>query len=109
VSDGELNATLRIGDLPETITLDRACELLAERRNADPTTWKRKAVKKTAKKATAKKTTAKKATAKKTAKKATAKKVAPKKATGAEKRAALKEGAQANAALVAKTEHAVDK
>ena len=36
VTDGETNATLRLGDTPETMTLDRACELLAERRNAEP-------------------------------------------------------------------------
>jgi DNA topoisomerase-1 len=102
VSDGEVNATLRIGDLPETITMDRACELLAERRNAEPSTRPRRVAKKTAKKTT-KKVTAKKTAAKKTTKKATAKK-----ATGAEKRAALKEGAEANAALVAKAEHTDD-
>ena len=116
VSDGEVNATLRIGDLPETITLDRACELLAERRNADPSTRPRKfakkaakkTTKKAAKKATAKKVTAKKAAKKVTAKKATAKKATAKKATAAEKRAAVKEGAQVNAALVAKAQHTDD-
>ena len=36
VTDGESNATLRVGDTPETITLERAGELLAERRNAEP-------------------------------------------------------------------------
>ena len=36
VSDGESNATLRLGDTPETITLERAGELLAERRNSEP-------------------------------------------------------------------------
>ena len=88
VTDGETNATLRLGDTPETITLDRACELLAERRNAEPSTARRttkkapaKAAKKTAKKA-AKKTT------KKAAKKTT------KKATGAAKRAAVAQGAE---------------
>jgi hypothetical protein len=38
VTDGETNATLRLGDTPETLTLDRASELLAERRNAEPST-----------------------------------------------------------------------
>jgi DNA topoisomerase-1 len=99
VSDGEVNATLRLGDLPETISLDRACELLAERRNADPSTRTRRPVKKAAKK------TAKKAT-KKSATKAPAKKAAAKKATGAEKRAAMQEGAKVNAALVAKAQSA---
>jgi topoisomerase IA-like protein len=37
VTDGEFNATLRVGDTPDSISFDRACELLAERRNADPT------------------------------------------------------------------------
>ncbi len=32
VSDGETNASLRRGDTPEAITLERAVELLAERR-----------------------------------------------------------------------------
>ena len=49
VTDGETNATLRLGDTPETITLDRACELLAERRNAEPSTRPRKATKATKK------------------------------------------------------------
>ncbi|WP_222262486.1 type I DNA topoisomerase [Modestobacter marinus] len=68
VTDGEVNASLRKGDDVETITLERAAELLADRRERAPV--KRKAVKKTAaKKAPAKKAT--KATAKKTTKKAT--------------------------------------
>ena len=59
------------------LTLERAAELLAERRAKGPA---KKAAKKGAKKATAKKATAKKTTAKKTtAKKATAKKAAAKK------------------------------
>jgi len=92
VTDGEVNATLRLGDTPETITLDRACELLAERRNAEPSTRVRKATKK----ATAKKSATKKVAAKKT----TAKKAATK-ATGAAKRAAVAKGAKANATLAA--------
>jgi DNA topoisomerase-1 len=36
VTDGETNASLRKGDLPEAITLQRAIELLAERRTAGP-------------------------------------------------------------------------
>jgi DNA topoisomerase I len=87
VTDGETNATLRLGDTPETISLDRACELLAERRNAEPSTRPRKAVKKTAKKTT---------------KKAT-KKAPAKKATGAAKRDAVAKGAKSNAALLAAT------
>ena len=74
VTDGETNASLRKGDDIETITIDRAAELLADRRARGPVTKKKTTAKKTpAKKATAKKATAKKATAKKTpAKKAPA-------------------------------------
>ncbi len=98
VTDGETNATLRLGDTPESITLDRACELLAERRNAEPSSRPRKV----AKKSPAKKSPAKKSAAKKsTAKKSTAKKPATKKVTGAEKRAAVAKGATTNAALSA--------
>ena len=71
VTDGEYNATLRKDDSVEAITLERAAELLAERRAKGPA---KKAAKKTAKKAPAKKAAAKKTAAKKTAKKATAKK-----------------------------------
>jgi DNA topoisomerase-1 len=94
VTDGETNATLRLGDTPETITLDRACELLAERRNAEPSTRPRKVTKSTKK------------AAKKSAKKVT-KKSAPKKSTGTAKRAAVAQGAKSNAALIAAT-HADD-
>nr|WP_246314962.1 type I DNA topoisomerase [Kineococcus aurantiacus] len=65
-TDGTTNATLRKDDDPETLTLERAAELLAEKRAKGP-------VKKTAKKAAAKRTTpAKKTAAKKTAAKKTA-------------------------------------
>ena len=76
VTDGETNASLRRADDPALIDIDRAADLLAERRAKDPTPKKRTAAKKApAKKATAKKATAKKATAKTAAaKKATAKK-----------------------------------
>ena len=78
VTDGEYNATLRKDDTVESLTLERAAELLQERRDKGPA---KKAAKKGAKKAPAKKTTAKKATAKKTtAKKTTTKKAAAKKA-----------------------------
>jgi len=70
VTDGEYNATLRKDDSVAEITLERAAELLAERRAKGPA---KKAAKKGAKKAPAKKT-AKKTAAKKTAKKAAAKK-----------------------------------
>ncbi|MFA6298517.1 MAG: type I DNA topoisomerase [Nocardioides sp.] len=77
VTDGEYNATLRKDDAVETLTLARAAELLADRRERGP-----------AKKA-AKKAPAKKATAKKTVKKAATKKAATKK-TAAKKTAAKK-------------------
>jgi DNA topoisomerase-1 len=81
VTDGEYNATLRRGDEIETITAERAAELLAEKRAKGPAPKKRTAKKSAAKKTTTKKTTAKKTTAKKTAaKKAPAKKAAAKKA-----------------------------
>jgi DNA topoisomerase-1 len=62
VTDGETNASLRKGDDVEAITLERAAELLADRRARGPAT-KKKAAKKGTKKAAAKKTTAKKAAA----------------------------------------------
>ncbi len=77
VTDGEYNATLRKDDSVEAITLERAAELLAERRAKGPA---KKAAKRGAKKTAAKKSGAKKSGAKKTpakksgAKKATAKK-----------------------------------
>ncbi|NRQ49375.1 type I DNA topoisomerase [Aeromicrobium stalagmiti] len=80
VTDGEYNATLRKDDSLETLTPERAFELLAERRAKGPA---KKGGKKTAKKAT-KKTAAKKTPAKKTAaKKAATKKTAAKKTTKA--------------------------
>ena len=73
VTDGEYNATLRKDDTVESINLERAAELLEERRQRGPA--KKAAKKGAAKKAPAKKTAAKKTTAKKTAaKKAAAKK-----------------------------------
>src|SRR5690606_27948358 len=75
VTDGETNASLRKGDEVESITDERAAELLAERRAKAP-----------AKKTAAKKPAAKKPAAKKTAAKSTtataAKKPAAKKTTG---------------------------
>jgi DNA topoisomerase-1 len=68
VTDGEYNATLRKDDSVEEITLERAAELLADRRERGPAKkTAKKAAKKTAKKTTAKKTTAKKTTRKKAA------------------------------------------
>ena len=63
VTDGETNASLRTADDPRTIDIDRAADLLAERRAKGPTTPK----KRVAKKATAKRAPAKKTAAKKTA------------------------------------------
>jgi DNA topoisomerase-1 len=83
VTDGEHNASLRKGDDVESITLERAAELLADRRERAP-------VKKAAKKTAAKKAPAKKAPARKT----TAKKTATGTATSAKKSAAAKATAQ---------------
>jgi DNA topoisomerase-1 len=44
VTDGETNASLRTGDDPESIELERAVELLAERRAKGPATKKKKPV-----------------------------------------------------------------
>jgi DNA topoisomerase-1 len=80
VTDGETNATLRKADAVETVTIERAAELLAEKRAKGPAPKKRAAKKTTstaAKKAPAKKAGAKKTT---TARKAPAKKAAAKKA-----------------------------
>ena len=66
VTDGETNASLQRGDTPETMTDERANELLSARRAREAEEGGKKATKKTAKKA-AKKTSKK--TAKKTAKK----------------------------------------
>jgi DNA topoisomerase-1 len=96
VTDGETNASLRAGDTIETITMDRAAELLADRRAAGPSKGRR-AKKTGAKKTGAKKTVAKQSAAKKTvAKKSAAKKAAPRKA--AVKKGAVKNGAAKRAA-----------
>jgi DNA topoisomerase-1 len=88
VTDGTTNASLRRGDDVESLTVERAAELLAERRAAGPSTRK-----KAAKKAPAKKAGAKKATAKKTAtKKAPAKKKAAAVKTTATRAAAIEPG-----------------
>ena len=65
VTDGEYNATLRKDDSVEAITLERASELLADRRERGPA---KKTAKKSAKKATTKKTATKKTTKKTAAK-----------------------------------------
>ena len=65
VTDGTTNASLRKADDPGTITLERAVELLADRRAAGPPV--KRARKTAAKKAPAKRAAAKKTTAKKAA------------------------------------------
>jgi DNA topoisomerase-1 len=74
VTDGETNASLRTADDPATISVERASDLLSERRLKEsleggaPKKTTKRVVKRTAtKKTTAKKTSAKKTTAKKTA------------------------------------------
>ena len=79
VTDGTTNASLRRGDTEEDLTLERAIELLSERRAAGPSTGRGRK-KAPAKKAPAKKTAAKKVAAKKApAKKSAAKKAGVKK------------------------------
>ncbi len=82
VTDGETNASLRKGDEVETITDERASELLQIRREAGPAKKKKK-----------KKASKKKAPAKK--KKAKAKAKAPAKKSVAQKTAAAKKVAGA--------------
>jgi DNA topoisomerase-1 len=60
ITDGETNASLRGGDSVETISIERASDLLAERRAAGPSVKKPAARKAAAKKAPAKKKAAKK-------------------------------------------------
>jgi len=81
VTDGETNASLRKGDDVATLTVERAAQLLADRRDAAPSTRARRPTTGT------KTTSAVKATAKATPKKTT---TAAKKATGAAKPAAAK-------------------
>ena len=93
VTDGTTNASLRRGDSEEELTLERAVELLADRRAAGP------AAPRGRKKAPAKKVAAKKASAKKSAaKKAPAKKVAANK--GAAKKTAAKKVAATRVSVV---------
>ncbi len=99
VTDGTTNASLRKGDVVESISMERASELLAERRAAGPSTRKKAGAKKagakkagaTKKAAGAAKATKKVAGAKKSA---GAAKKATKKVTGAKKSAAAKKSAE---------------
>jgi DNA topoisomerase-1 len=81
VTDGTTNASLRRGDDVEELTVERASELLAERRAAGPSTRK----KATKKKAAAKKSPAKKAGTKKAGTTKTAAKKSPAKKAAATK------------------------
>ncbi|MEZ5349624.1 MAG: type I DNA topoisomerase [Microthrixaceae bacterium] len=86
VTDGEINASLRKGDSVEEITMERAQELLADRRAKGP----------------AKKKAKKRAPAKKAKKKSPAKKKAPaKKKSPAKKKAPAEKKASANEAPAA--------
>jgi DNA topoisomerase I len=60
VTDGEYNATLRQGDDPESVTLERAAELLADKRAKGPAP-KKQGAKRTAKKTAVKKSAKKSA------------------------------------------------
>ena len=99
VTDGTTNASLRKGDVVESISMERASELLAERRAAGPSTRKKAGAKKagakkagaTKKAAGAAKATKKVAGAKKSA---GAAKKATKKVSGAKKSAAAKKSAE---------------
>jgi DNA topoisomerase-1 len=64
VTDGETNASLPRATTPETVDLERALEMLAEKRAKGPVKRKKTTRKKTSKKKTAKKSTAKKTTRK---------------------------------------------
>ncbi len=90
VTDGTTNASLRKGDDPATVTIERAAELLAERRLAGPPSRRR-----TAKKTPAKKTAAARTPGKKTAAARTPAKKAPAKKTAAVKKAPAKKTAAA--------------
>ncbi len=80
VTDGETNASLRAGDRADAITLERAAELLADRRARGPATKGRRKASGTKKTAGTKKSAAKKSAGKKSAaKKSAAKKSAGKK------------------------------
>ncbi|MDQ1682015.1 MAG: topoisomerase [Frankiaceae bacterium] len=92
VTDGETNASLRKDDDEATLTIERAAELLADRRARGP------AVKKATRRAPAKKAAAKKTAAKKTAAKKTVAKKAAIATTVVKKSAAKKVAAKKVAA-----------
>ena len=82
VTDGDTNASLRTADDPATISVERASDLLSERRAKEALEGlaPKKTTRRVVKKAAAKRVAAKKAT---TAKKTAAKKTAAKKAATA--------------------------
>jgi DNA topoisomerase-1 len=84
VTDGETNASLPRGESPADMTLERAAELVAEKRAKGPSKRTGSRKKSTRKKTSRSKSTAKKTGAgkKATAKKTTAKKSTARKATG---------------------------
>jgi DNA topoisomerase-1 len=82
VTDGETNASLRRGMTPESLSIEQASEMLAEKRT-NPSTPRKKATKAAAKKASP---AAKKSTAAK--KKTTAKKATPAKKAGTARKSA---------------------
>jgi DNA topoisomerase-1 len=91
VTDGETNASLRKGDEVESITDERASELLADRRAKAPVKRAaKKTVKKAAKKTAAKRTAAARKTVETTAAKKTVAKKAPAKKAVAKKAPAAK-------------------
>ena len=77
--DGVTNASLRTADDPATVSVERASDLLSERRVKESLEGgaPKKTTRRVVKKSAAKKTAAKKAPAKATATKAPAKKTAP--------------------------------
>jgi DNA topoisomerase-1 len=96
VTDGTTNATLRKDDSVESITPERAFELIAEKRAKGPAKKRGAAKKAPAKKTTAKKAPAKKTTAAKTeAQKKAARSAAAKKAAATRKANAAKKAAEA--------------
>jgi DNA topoisomerase-1 len=114
VTDGETNASLRTADDPATISVERASDLLSERRAKDASEGKSPA-KKTARKAvkrppsTTKRTVTAKSSAAKRAATATGAAKAPAKKTAAKKAAAKKTAAKKPAAKKTAAKKAVAK
>ncbi|MGH9126255.1 MAG: type I DNA topoisomerase [Acidimicrobiales bacterium] len=107
VTDGVTNASLRKGDTVEEVTLERAAELLADRRRAGPSTRSARSsrpgtAKKTATKATGAKKTATKATAAKAATAAATTKAGTAKAGTAKKRGTAKKAVPAKSTAARK-------